>query len=572
VQTFQRLLSSKLSETLRTLGLPETGDVSIATDSSFGDYQTNAALILAKQRKENPREVANRIVEAWSTDDLTEKPSVAGAGFVNFRLLPEAVARQANALRQDERLGVEKTASPHRVVIDFGSPNVAKPMHVGHIRSTVLGDALARIAEFLGHDVIRDNHIGDWGTQFGMVIYGWKNFLDREALVRDPIAELVRIYKEANERCAADPAVREACRQELVRLQAGDAENLSIWQQSVDLSLKEFARTYEVLGIHYDIQRGESFYNDRLAGVVERLLKSGIAEISEGAVVVFFRDIPELADKPCIIRKQDGGFNYATSDIATVDYRINDLQRDTVWYVVGAPQTLHFKEIFEIARREGYTADFRHIPFGSILGKDRKLMKTRSGENVPLSELLGEARTRARQIIDQKATDLSADEKDEIAGIIGIGAIKYADLSQSRMTDYVFAWDKMLSFQGNTAPYLLNAYVRIRSIFRKAAAEGVSLAGVGADLVLADSSELALAKKVTQFAEIVTQILNDFRPNLLANYLFELANAFHAFYESCPILKSDEPARSSRLALAELTSRVLKKGLELLGINVPEKM
>ena len=570
MRTFQQHLSSKLSATLGSLGLPVTGEVSIATDARFGDYQTNAALILAKQRKENPRDVANQIIEAWSDDDLTEKPSVAGAGFVNFRLLPEAVARQANALRQDDRLGVEKTETPHRVVIDFGSPNVAKPMHVGHIRSTVLGDALARIATFLGHDVIRDNHIGDWGTQFGMVIYGWKNFLDREALARDPIAELVRIYKEANERSAADPAVREACRHELVRLQAGDPENLSIWQQSVDLSLKEFERTYEVLGIHYDIQRGESFYNDRLAGVVERLLKSGIAEISEGAAVVFFRDIPELADKPCIVRKKDGGFNYATSDIATVDYRVNDLKRDTVWYVVGAPQTLHFKEIFEIARREGYTADFRHIPFGSILGKDRKLMKTRSGENVPMSELLGEARTRARQVIDEKATDLSAEEKDEIAGIIGIGAIKYADLSQYRMTDYVFAWDKMLSFQGNTAPYLQNAYVRIRSIFRKAAAEGIEK--TNADIVLAEPAEIALAKKVAQFPEIIPQVLNDFRPNILANYLFELANAFHAFYESCQILKSEEPARSSRLALAELTARVLSKGLELLGIKVPEKM
>ncbi len=557
---------------MRALDLPNVGDVSIATDARFGDYQTNAALILAKKRKENPRDVANRIIEAWSDDDLTEKPSVAGAGFVNFRLLPEAVARQANALRQDDRLGVDKAETPHRVVIDFGSPNVAKPMHVGHIRSTVLGDALARIAAFLGHDVIRDNHIGDWGTQFGMVIYGWKNFLDREALARDPIAELVRIYKEANERSTADPAVREACRQELVRLQAGDPENLSIWQESVDLSLKEFERTYEVLGIHYDIQRGESFYNDRLAGVVERLLKSGIAEISEGAAVVFFRDIPELADKPCIVRKKDGGFNYATSDIATVDYRINDLQRDTVWYVVGAPQTLHFKEIFEIARREGYKADFRHIPFGSILGKDRKLMKTRSGENVPLSDLLEEARARARQVIDEKGTDLSAQEKSEIADIIGIGAIKYADLSQYRMSDYVFALDRMLSFQGNTAPYLQNAYVRIRSIFRKATAENIGFESSKVEIILRDPAEVSLAKKVAQFAEIVPQILNDFRPNILANYLFELANSFHAFYESCPILKSDEPARSSRLALAELTSRVLKKGLELLGIKVPEKM
>ncbi len=571
MQTFQHSILSRLSQTLRSLGLPEAGDVSVATDSRFGDYQTNAALILGKQRKENPREVASRIVEAWPEDDLLEKPTIAGPGFVNFRLKPAAVSRQTMALLKDERLGVEQASTQHRIVIDFGSPNVAKPMHVGHIRSTVLGEALARIAQFLGHEVIRDNHIGDWGTQFGMVIYGWKNFLDQSALEKDPIAELVRIYKEANEQATANPEVREACRQELVRLQSGDPENLAIWQKSVDLSLHEFERTYQVLGIHYDIQRGESFYNERLPGVVDRLLKEKIAEISEGAVCVFFRDIPELADKPCIIRKRDGGFNYATSDIATVDYRVNDLKRNTLWYVVGAPQILHFKQIFEIARREGYQADFRHIPFGSILGEDRKLMKTRSGENVPLRDLLDEAVSRARKIIDEKGADLSATEKDEIAGIIGIGAIKYADLSQYRMTDYVFAWDKMLSFQGNTAPYLQNAYVRIRSVFRKAAAEGVSVEPP-ATIILSESAELDLGRRLAQFSEVVPQVLNDFRPNILANYLFELANAFHSFYESCPILKSDEPARSSRLALSDLTARILKKGLELLGIQVPEKM
>ncbi len=571
MQTFQHSILSKLSQTLRSLDLPEVGDVTIATDARFGDYQTNAALILAKQRKENPREVANRIAEAWKEDELVEKPTIAGPGFINFRLKPAALAQRASALLRDERLGVERAASPLRIVIDFGSPNVAKPMHVGHIRSTVLGDALARIAHFLGHDVIRDNHIGDWGTQFGMVIYGWKNFLDRAALEQDPIAELVRIYKEANERAAADPDVREACRQELVRLQGGDTENLAIWQNSVDLSAKEFERTYQVLDIHYDIQRGESFYNDRLSGVVDRLLQEKIAEISEGAVCVFFRDIPELADKPCIIRKKDGGFNYATSDIATVDYSGDDLKRDTLWYVVGAPQTLHFKQIFEIARREGRSANFQHIPFGSILGENRKLMKTRSGENVPLSDLLGEAVSRARKIIDEKGTDLSAAEKDEIAAVIGLGAIKYADLSQYRMSDYVFAWDKMLSFQGNTAPYLQNAYVRIRSIFRKAATEGVSVEKP-ADINLSEAAELDLARRTAQFAEVVPQVLNDFRPNLLANYLFELANAFHGFYESCPILKAAEPVRGSRFALAELAARVLSKGLGLLGIQVPEKM
>jgi arginyl-tRNA synthetase len=441
-------------------------------------------------------------------------------------------------------------------------------MHVGHIRSTVLGDALARIASFLGHEVIRDNHIGDWGTQFGMVIYGWKNLLDRAALERDPIAELVRIYKETNEKSTSDPKVREAVKEELVKLQAGDQENFSIWKETVDLSLKEFERAYQVLDIHYDIQRGESFYNDRLPAVVERLLKSGIAEISEGAVCVFFRDIPELGEKPAIIRKSDGGFNYTTTDIATVDYRIQDLKADTVWLVVGAPQILHFKQIIAIAHREGYTADFRHITFGSILGEDRKLMKTRSGENVPLRDLLDEAVQRARKIIEEKNPELSEPEKGDIAEKVGIGAVKYYDLSQYRMTDYIFSWDRMLSFQGNTAPYLQNAYVRIRSIFRKAGEEFAA----PTEIALGAPAEKTLALKLCQFAEVLPAVLNDFRPNLLANYLYELANAFHAFYEACPVLKSEEPARSSRLALCELTARVLARGLDLLGIKVPEKM
>ena len=580
METFQSILGKKLSEALATTGLPNAGELTPATDPRFGDYQTNAALVLGKQRGENPRELAAKIVDYLDIDELCEPPTIAGAGFINFTLRAEAVAKQGRELLQDERLGVAQTTSPRRIVIDFGSPNVAKPMHVGHIRSTVLGDALARIAQFLGHEVIRDNHIGDWGTQFGMVIYGWKNFLDQEALARDPISELVRIYKEANERATADPAIREACRQELVKLQSGDPENFSIWKQSVDLSRQEFERAYELLDIHYDIQRGESFYNERLPGVVERLLKSGIAEISEGAVCVFFRDIPELADKPCIIRKRDGGYNYATTDVATVDYRVNDLKADTVWIVTGAPQILHFKQIFEIARREGYKADFRHITNGSILGEDRKLMKTRSGENVPLRDVLAEAVARSRKMIEEKNPGLSEVEKTDIAEKIGIGAVKYADLSQYRMTDYIFSWDRMLSLQGNTAPYLQNAYVRIRSIFRKADAATSGSEETGHrpvatkpdKFVLATPAEVNLAKRLAQFAEVVPQVLNDFRPNILANYLFELANSFHSFYEACPVLKSEEPTRSSRLALSDLTGRVLQKGLELLGIKVPEKM
>ncbi len=588
METFQSRLANRLSRALREAGLPDAGELTQATDRRFGDYQTNAALVLAKKHGENPRALAEKIVQHLDVGDLCERPNIAGAGFINFTLQRAVIEKQTLALLQDEHLGVAETPSPRRVVIDFGSPNVAKPMHVGHIRSTVLGDALARVAQFLGHDVVRDNHVGDWGTQFGMVIYGWKNLLDQQALQRNPLAEIVRVYKETNERASSDPDVREACRMELVKLQAGDRENTDIWKECVALSMQDFEHVYKLLDVGYDLQCGESFYHDRLPGVVDRLLKAGIAEISEDAVVVFFRDDPELADSPLIIRKRDGGFNYATTDVATVDYRVNDLKADAIWYVVGAPQMLHFKQIFAIARRENYIADLYHIIFGSILGEDRKLMKTRSGENVPLRELLEEACRRARKIVEEKNPELSDEEKSEIAEKIGIGAVKYADLSQYRTTDYVFSWDKMLSLHGNTAPYLQNAYVRIRSIFRKAGESAVAtpLRGaktspaheetfyrlVATELALADPSEINLAKRLCQFAEIVPQVLNGFRPNILATYLFELANSFHSFYEACPVLKSEEPVRSSRLALCDLTARVLQRGLYLLGIKVPERM
>ena len=583
METFQVVLAKKLSDALAQARLPIAGELTPATDPRFGDYQTNVALILGKQRGEKPQVLAEQIVAQFNAGDVCEPPVVAGAGFINFVLRPGAVAEKTMEVLRDERLGVAKAKSTQRIVIDFGSPNVAKPMHVGHIRSTVLGDALARIAQFLGHEVIRDNHIGDWGTQFGMVIYGWKNLLDRQALRRNPLAEIVRIYKETNERATSDPQFREACRQELVKLQAGDKENIDIWNECVALSMQDFEHVYKLLDVHYDLQCGESFYHDCLPSVVERVLKSGIAEISEGAVVVFFRDNPELADKPLIIRKRYGGFNYATTDVATIDYRVNDLKADAIWYVVGAPQTLHFKQIFEIVRREGYKADLRHIIFGSILGEDRKLMKTRSGENVPLRDLLEEACKRARKIIEEKNPQLSEDEKADIAKKIGIGAVKYADLSQYRLTDYIFSWEKMLALHGNTAPYLQNAYVRIRSIFRKAgeAAVATPLRGVEGGtghrpaatlLVLKEPAEISLAKRLCQLAEIVPQVLNGFRPNILSNYLFELANSFHTFYEACPVLKSDEPVRSSRLSLCDLTGRVLQRGLDLLGIKVPERM
>ena len=314
----------------RAPACPEAGELTQATDPRFGDYQTNVALILGKQRGENPRALAEKVVAQLDVSDVSEPPAVAGAGFINFTLRHAAVEKQTLDVLRDDRLGVAETESPRRIVIDFGSPNVAKPMHVGHIRSTFLGDALARVAEFLGHEVIRDNHVGDWGTQFGMVIWGWKNLLDRQALQRNPLAEIVRIYKEANERVSRDPEVREACRQELVKLQAGDKENADIWNECVAFSMQDFERIYRLLDVRYDLQCGESFYHDRLSGVVDRLLKAGIAEMSEGAVVVFFHDDRELADKPLIIRKRDGGFNYATTDVATIDYRVNDLKADAI--------------------------------------------------------------------------------------------------------------------------------------------------------------------------------------------------------------------------------------------------
>ncbi|MBJ7258009.1 MAG: arginine--tRNA ligase [Chthoniobacterales bacterium] len=567
--TPQAALTQRLRAALEACSLPSgRGEVVAAADTRFGDYQANAAMVLAKETKRNPRELAAQIAEKFDGGEICAKPEIAGPGFLNFRLGPAWVSAQLHALSEDARCGVPPADKPLKVIIDFSSPNIAKPMHVGHIRSTILGDALARVARFLGHEIVTDNHLGDWGTQFGKVLYGWKHMLDREALGRDPIAEMTRLYREVNALEQTDKEVHREARAELVNLQQGDPENRAIWQELVDLSWAEFGNIYERLGIRFDERLGESFYDPALAEMVERLLASGTAEVSEGAVCIFFRDIPALADKPSLIRKGDGGFLYATTDLATIEYRIGRWNPDAVWYVTGAPQQLHFQQIFAAARRMGIGTALEHIAFGSILGEDHKLMKTRSGDNVPLRDLLDEAVARARAMIDEKNPDLPEEEKKHIARVVGLGAVKYAELSQHRMTDYVFSWSKMLSLQGNTAPYLQNAYVRVRSIFRKLGT------GVGpADSIsFSHPVELALAKKLLQFGEIVPTVLHEFRPNLLANYLFETANAFHTFYEACPVLKASDAERHSRLILCETTARVLRQGLDLLGVEVPERM
>ena len=567
--TPRELLSARLRDSLTARELdPARGEVAQAADSRFGDYQTNAAMVLAKEKKTNPRQLATDILEKLDVSGLAAAPEIAGAGFINFRLEDSFIASAISSLATDPRLGVAPAAQPKKILVDFSSPNVAKPMHVGHIRSTILGDCLVRVARFLGHEVTADNHIGDWGTQFGKVIYGWKHFLDRDALDRDAIAELVRLYREVTRLEETDENIKRTAREELVKLQAGDAENLAIWKQTVELSWREFEKLYDLLGIKFDERLGESAYNDALAPLCAELEKRGIARESDGALCIFFPEIPTLDGKPAIVRKSDGGFLYATTDLATIDYRVKRWNPDAIWYVVGAPQALHFQQIFAAAKIMGIHGDLRHIAFGSILGEDRKIMKTRSGENVGLAEVLHEAIERARKILAARTEALPPEEAESTARLIGLGAVKYAELSQNRLTDYVFSWDKLLAFEGNTAPYLQNAYVRIRSIFRKAG----ETPDPATPILITAPAERALALKILQYAETLPVVLDDYRPNILANYLYELANTYHSFYEACPVLKAEPAIRASRLILSDLAARTLSHGLALLGIACPERM
>ena len=565
-------LEGVMSQALNAVGvdLPEGFQVQVesAADLRFGDYQSNAAMILAKRLRTNPREFAAKLIEVMELGDLAVA-DIAGPGFINFRVTHSAWSKRMSALLGDDRLGVALASPVQTIVVDFSAPNVAKPMHVGHIRSTIIGDSLSRIARFLGHEVITDNHIGDWGTQFGMIIHGWKTVLNESDLEADPVAELLRVYRTVNALCGEDDAVRETCKQELVKLQGGDAENLQIWEKCVDLSKQGLQGIYDRLDVGFDYWYGESFYNDRLAPLVDEMLESGVARESEGAVCVFFDGDAKLDDKPAIVRKADGGFLYATTDLATIDFRVQQWHADQIWYVVGAPQQLHFQQIFEATRKRGQNPSMHHIAFGSILGEDRKLMKTRSGDNVQLVDVLDEAVERADRVIGEKNPDMDPAERAEVASIVGIGSVKFAELSQHRMTDYVFSWDRMLALQGDTAPYLQYSYVRVRSIFRKL--DGQINIDPSALSIEADA-EVHLARMLVRFGETVPILLDDFRPNLLANYLLELAKAFHSFFEACPVLKSEGDTQNTRLALCELTSQVLEKGLGLLGIEVPERM
>jgi arginyl-tRNA synthetase len=557
-------------------------------DPKFGDYQSNALMSLAKTRKLNPRQLATDVLAKLDVSAVCEKVEIAGAGFLNFRLKNSVLVESLQSAARGEHLFFAKAASPKTVVIDFSSPNVAKPMHVGHIRSTGIGDALQRTLRLLGHRVISDNHIGDWGTQFGKLLLGWKQILDRPALERDAIAELERLYKVINTECDANPARLEAAKSELVKLQAGDAENIAIWKEMIRLSQIQFDTIYARLGVKFDFALGESFYNPWLGEVVADLLARGIARESEGAVGVFSdgslppkedpflvnRDGEWVAD-PALVRKSDGGFNYTTTDLATVDYRLKTWSPQEIIYVVDDRQSGHFKKLFLIfGRWKPDVAETKlvHVGFGKIMGEDGKPFKTRSGDTVKLGDLLDEAEERAYKIVSEKSAELPEAQRKEIARVIGLGAVKYADLLPNRQSDYIFSWDKMLALQGNTAPYLVYAYARIKSIFRKAA-ETFNIQHSTLNIQLVAPEELTLAKHLLNFGITLEAVAEELRPNYLCNYLFELAGKFTSFYENCPVLKAEDAAtRDSRLALCDLTARVLKQGLETLGIETVEQM
>jgi arginyl-tRNA synthetase len=569
---------------------PSQVQVRPATDPKFGDYQSNSLMIVAREQRANPRQLAVEVLKHLKLDDLCEPVEIAGAGFLNFRLKPAAMASALSDAAVGDTLFVTPSESPRTIVIDFSSPNVAKPMHVGHIRSTVLGDSLVRILRRLGHRVVSDNHIGDWGTQFGMLLVGWKTLLDREALSSDPLKEMERIYKAINAAC--DPkketyqsSVHERAKAELVRLQSGDSENLAIWKEMIRLSQQQFDSIYGRLGVRFDFALGESFYNPWLPGVVLDLVKSGAARESRGAYGIFSdgsvpaKDDPfliqqdgEWRDNPFLIQKSDGGYNYATTDLATLQYRISQWSPQDVLYVTDGRQQLHFKQLFTAFQRwkpdAAGAVRLHHVWFGSILGADGKPLKTRSGENVRLAELLDEAEERAFQVVGEKRPDLAVEIRREIARVVGIGAVKWQDLLPNRQSDYVFSWEKMLALTGNTAVYVQYQRTRARKVVRDAGSFSTAITTMS----LETPSELALARQLLNFGLTLEGVAEEFRPNYLCNYLFELASLYSRFYENCPVLKAEEPLRSSRVTLCDLTARVLGHGLELLGIESPEMM
>lgn len=553
----------------------------LASNPKFGDYQSNAALGLSKQLKQSPRTIAEKIIQHLEIGDICLSPEIAGPGFINLTVKPEYLEKQINSIQRDPRLGILPTKNSQRVIVDFSSPNIAKEMHVGHLRSTIIGDCIARILEFQGEDVLRLNHVGDWGTQFGMLI-AYLREVHPEALTTAnalDLGDLVTFYKQAKKRFDEDEIFQEIARNEVVKLQSGAADSRRAWQLLCEQSRREFQVIYNLLDVNLK-ERGESFYNPLLPDVVEDLQKTGLLEEDAGAQCVFLEGFSNKEGQPLplIVQKSDGGYNYATTDLAALRYRIFQDRAQRIIYVTDAGQANHFTQVFQVAKRASWIpedVELVHVPFGLVLGEDNKKLKTRSGETVRLKDLLDEAIDRARADLEARLKEENRQESEEfianVAQVIGISAVKYADLSQNRNSNYVFSFDKMLSLQGNTAPYLLYAYARIRSIGRKGNIDFEQLQK-DAQVLLQEDEELVLAKHFLQLSEVLRNIEQDLLPNRLCEYLYELSKKFNKFYEECDVLKAEEPQRSSRLVLCDITARTLKLGLSLLGIRVLERM
>lgn len=543
--------------------------------SDRADYQTDLALGLARRLRRDPRDIAAAMAEHLRPDAVLDAATVSGPGFINLMLRAQCLSRAVGYMLADERLGVARPEHPHTVVVDYSSPNLAKEMHVGHLRSTIIGDALARVLVFLGHCVVRRNHIGDWGTPFGMLIEHL--FDERLAGGTAGVGELSAFYRAARLKFDRNPIFAERARQRVVSLQSGDAETLALWRQLIAVTLEHIEALYRRLGVTLtpDDVVGESHYNPDLPDVVNELTQRGIARISDGAVCVFPPDFVRRdgAPLPLIVRKQDGGFGYVATDLAALRCRLRTLCAKQVLYVVGTPQHQHLAMVFAASRMAGWADDtirLEHVGFGSVLGPDKKMLKSRSGESISLGELLDEGIERARQLVDEKSPGLGEGERSAIAQAVGIGAIKYADLVNDRIKDYVFDWNRMLAFDGNTAPYLMYAHSRICSILGKVVDGKEERAPL--HICLDTPAERALGIELIQFPDTIKRTAETLRPHGLCQYLFKLATTFTGFYETCPVLRADEPVRASRISVCTLTARVLARGLDILGIAAPKQM
>jgi arginyl-tRNA synthetase len=572
--SIKNLLNSRFQTAMQQLEIPSECSplLNQSNKPEFGDYQANGAMGAAKKLKTNPRELAQKILEQVDLEGIASKTEIAGPGFINITICNDFLA---NALTEPAN---QPTSNPQTVVIDYSGPNLAKEMHVGHLRSTIIGDAIARILEYQGQKVIRQNHMGDWGTQFGMLIGELELQLSQGEQAELALGDLEIFYQQSKKHFDADPAFADKARANVVKLQSGDKDCLKLWEQFISVSIAHNTEIYKQLnvGLKSEHIKPESAYNKDLSAIVEDLSDQQLAIESDGAKVVF---LEELADKngdpsPMIVQKSGGGFLYATTDLAAIRYRASQLKADRILYFIDARQSLHMKQVFVTGKKAGYVSDaisLEHHAFGTMMGKDGKPFKTRTGGTVKLADLLKEAMERAEKLVRQKNNDLDDQEIKEIARKVGIGAVKYADLCKTRTNDYIFDWDSMLSFEGNTAPYLQYAYTRIYSIFRKA---DIYLDEFTAKIIISQQQEKQLALKLMQFNDVVEQVATECYPHTLCNYLYELSSLFMSFYEHCPILKSDVPPETakSRLQLSACSAAILKQGLDLLGIEVMEKM